>query len=95
MVQRATLKSRKSQSVGSAKKKVGHTPKHKHTNNQGRNAIRDKATSTYINTIEGQMASRLPSDQRDKLSVVKSSGPVTIQSKKGKKKPLTRGRKRK
>lgn len=93
MVQRSKLKSNKSQSKGAARKKVGITAKHKKHNSVGRNKIRDQATASYVNAIEGQMASRLPSDQRDKLSVVRSSGP--IDPKKNRKKPLTRGRSRK
>ena len=85
--------SKKAKSVGGKRKLVGQTKKHKHTSNQGRNAIRDKATSQYINFVERTMTSRLPSDQRDKLCIVKPSGPV--EEKKGKRKPLTRGRKRK
>lgn len=93
MVQSGKLQSRKVQSKGSARKHVGVTAKHKHHNNQGRNKIRDKATAAYVKTIEGQMASRLPSDQRDKLTVVHSTGPAPTK-KKGLKKPLTRGRSR-
>jgi hypothetical protein len=93
MVQRGTLKSNKIQSKGAARKKIGYTAKHKKHNSIGRNKIRDQATAQYVNAIEGQMASRLPSDQRDKLSVVRSSGP--IDPKKNRKKPLTRGRSRK
>jgi hypothetical protein len=93
MAQKGMKAAKKTKSSGAKRKVIGFTKKHKHTSNQGRNAIRDQATSQYINFVERTMASRLPSDQRDKLSIVKPEGPK--EDKKGKRKPLTRGRKRK
>eukprot|EP00758_Cryptobia_borreli_P012045 Tbor_TRINITY_DN5714_c3_g3::TRINITY_DN5714_c3_g3_i1::g.19587::m.19587 len=89
----------KGKSSGSVRKKVGTTKKHLAYSGRasGKNSLRDKANSTYISSVEASMASRLPSDQRSKLTVVKpGANPSAIQSnKKHQKKPLTRGRKRK
>ena len=92
MVQRSNLRARKHASAGSLRKKLGFAKKHKGHGGKLHN-VRDKATSNYISQIETQMASRLPSDQRDKLTTVKPGGPPV--EKKSKKKPLTRGRRRK
>jgi len=84
---------KKMASAGSQRKQIGITKKHKHTTMKGRQKIRDKANSHYVEFVEKSMASKLPSDQRDKLTVVRSQGaPV---KKKNMKKPLTRGRRRK
>ena len=89
-------------SAGAIRKSVGATAKHKNytSKHSGKNIFRDQATSSYITSVETSMASRLPSDQRSKLTMVKSQGGpsstvAASSSKKHMKKPLTRGRKRK
>lgn len=72
--------------VGEAKKKSTFTKKHFSAKAAGK--------ANYISSVETAMASRVPSDQRSKLSVVKPGG-MKIEKPKNKKKPLTRGRTRK
>lgn len=79
----------KTKSSGALRKLVGEAK---------RKTVRAKKSSivgNYIDSVEAAMASRVPSDQRSKLHIVKSSGPPTNTKTKNKKKPLTRGRTRK
>ena len=105
MAQSGNLKATKKdarRSAGAIRKAVGVTIKHKNYTNKhlNKNAFRDQAASSYINSVETSMASRLPSDQRSKLTMVKGQGGpsstvLATTNKKHMKKPLTRGRKRK
>lgn len=88
----------KKQSAGAARKKLGHTAKNMRTKV---NVLRDKLQSSFSNAIEQQLASRVPSDQRDRLTVLRDAqrnGHLTAGTTnplKHKKKQLTRGRRRK
>lgn len=82
----------KQKSSGALRKHVGEAKK-KFTYTKRRNSLESKARANYISGVEAAMASRVPSDQRSKLSIVKPTGPVV--KAKNKKKPLTRGRTRK
>lgn len=100
MVQAANLKKRSAKSAGAARKNLGLTQKHKsYGKNKMNNAVRSQAGASYINQVESSMAARLPSDQRDKLKMIKATGNGSVHQaitkKKHMKKPLTRGRKRK
>jgi hypothetical protein len=81
------------QSKGSARKVTGETKKNMRTMRS--DYLRDKAGKSFINLIENDMATRVPSDQRAKLTVLKAKGPSIKGKSSGKKKPLTRGRSRK
>ncbi len=63
------------------------------------NKIREEAGKLFVRSVEADLASRLPSDQRDKLTVLRNAAnlkPILSgMKKKHMKKPLTRGRKRK
>jgi hypothetical protein len=80
-------------SKGSDRKKFGKTSKNMRTVRN--DYLRDKTGKSFIGAIENEMASRVPSDQRARLSVLKSTGPAIKNRVAGKKKPLTRGRSRK
>ena len=84
----------KLRSQGSHRKHVGKTAKNMRSS-QKPNALRDAARGAFTHAVESAMAQRLPSDQRAKMTVVKNSGAVIQNKKKGKRKPLVRGRKRK
>ena len=91
---RKTGKTAKPQrSKGSERKTVGQTKKNMRA--ESKDYLRDKAGRSFINAIENDMASRVPSDQRAKLNLLKAKGPIIKNRSSGKKKPLTRGRKRK
>lgn len=92
MAQKTLRSKSKSKSAGALRKYVGEAKK-KFTYTKTKNTAENKARAHYISSVEAAMASRVPSDQRSKLHVVKSSGPM--EKKKNMKKPLTRGRKRK
>ena len=80
-------------SKGSTRKTVGQTKKNLRAEPQ--DYLRDKAGRSFINAIENDMACRVPSDQRSKLTVLKGSKATIKNRSSGKKKPLTRGRTRK
>uniref|UniRef100_A0A7S1Q6S7 Uncharacterized protein n=1 Tax=Neobodo designis TaxID=312471 RepID=A0A7S1Q6S7_NEODS len=86
-------KAKQQKSKGSARKTVGQTKKNMRS--ESKDYLRDKAGKSFINAIENDMASRVPSDQRAKLTLLKAKGPIIKNRSSGKKKPLTRGRKRK
>lgn len=86
-------KAKKASSGGSQRKKLGKTKKAHNTVRS--DYLRDKAGKSFMQAIENEMATRVPSDQRAKLTLLKSSGPVLTNKKTGMKKPLTRGRSRK
>lgn len=92
MAQKSLRSKSKAKSAGALRKYVGEAKKKK-TFTKTKNTAENKARAHYISSVENAMASRVPSDQRSKLSIVKSSGPA--EKKKHMKKPLTRGRKRK
>lgn len=92
MAQKSLRSKSKAKSAGALRKYVGEAKK-KATYTKRLNTVEAKARANYIHSVEAAMASRVPSDQRSKLTIVKSSGPVTKQ--KNAKKPLTRGRTRK
>ena len=64
-----------------------------------KNNIREEAGKIFVRSVEADLASKLPSDQRDKLTVLRNSANLkpllSGMKKKHMKKPLTRGRKRK
>lgn len=84
---------KKQSSKGSQRKKTGHTSKNLRAVKQ--DYLRDKTGKSFIGAIETEMATRVPSDQRAKLTLLKTSGGPIVKNRSGKKKPLTRGRKRK
>lgn len=92
MAQKSLRSKSKQKSAGALRKYVGESKK-KSTFTKSRNTPEAKARANYISSVEAAMASRVPSDQRSKLSIVRSGGPM--EKKKHMKKPLTRGRKRK
>ncbi|KAG5498212.1 hypothetical protein JIQ42_03016 [Leishmania sp. Namibia] len=92
MAQKSLRSRSKPKSAGALRKYVGEAKK-KSTFTKAKKTPETKARANYISAVEAAMASRVPSDQRSKLSIVKSSGPMV--KKKHIKKPLTRGRKRK
>ncbi|CAJ1009928.1 hypothetical protein Q4I28_005242 [Leishmania naiffi] len=92
MAQKSLRSKSKHKSAGALRKYVGEAKK-KSTYTKAKKTPEAKARANYISAVESAMASRVPSDQRSKLSIVKSSGPTL--TKKHIKKPLTRGRKRK
>lgn len=94
MAQKSLRSKSKGKSAGALRKYVGFAQKkHTTTTNKHRHSVEARARAHYINAVETAMASRVPSDQRSKLSVVRPTGPIEKQ--KHKKKPLTRGRRRK
>lgn len=93
MAQKALGSKSKPKSKGALRKDVGEAKK-KSTFTKRRSDPTGRANANYITRVETAMASRVPSDQRTKLSIVKSSGPLVTKTK-NKKKPLTRGRTRK
>ena len=87
-------KAKKAKSSGAVRKNLGKTAKNLRT--KAANYLRDAAGKSFIMAIEGDMAHRLPSDQRMKLTVLKDGPGKQIQNKKRNlKKPLARGRSRK
>ncbi|CBZ28422.1 conserved hypothetical protein [Leishmania mexicana MHOM/GT/2001/U1103] len=92
MAQKSLRSKPRHKSAGALRKYVGEA-KRKSTFTKAKKTPEAKARANYISAVETAMASRVPSDQRSKLSIVKSSGPAA--KKKHMKKPLTRGRKRK
>lgn len=92
MAQKSLHSKSKQKSAGALRKYVGEAKK-KFTYTKKRSSVEAKAKANYINSVEAAMASRVPSDQRSRLAVVKPGGP--IEKKKHQKKPLTRGRTRK
>ncbi len=90
---------KKAKSDGSQRKKVGKQQGRSKGTTMPKNKLRDEATKFYGRAVEADLASRLPSDQRDKLTVLRNAPkmkPVLAgMKKKHMKKPLTRGRKRK
>lgn len=93
MAQKALRSKPKQKSSGALRKYVGEAKK-KSTFTKRRSTATGTASANYISSVEAAMASRVPSDQRSKLTVVKSAGPPAEKAK-NKKKPLTRGRTRK
>ncbi len=89
---------KRKKSKGADKKKVGQAGKSKGTTMPA-NSIRDAAGRLFVRAVESDLAARLPSDQKDKLTVLKNAPSVKHliagMKKKHMKKPLTRGRKRK
>ncbi|KAG5500385.1 hypothetical protein JKF63_03477 [Porcisia hertigi] len=92
MAQKSLRSKAHKKSAGALRKYVGEAKK-KSTYTKAKKTPETKARANYISAVETVMASRVPSDQRSKLSIVKPSGPMG--KKKHMKKPLTRGRKRK
>lgn len=92
MAQKSLHSKSKQKSSGALRKHIGAAKK-KSTHTKRLNSAEAKARANYISGVEAAMASRVPSDQRSKLSIVKPAGPMV--KAKGKKKPLTRGRTRK
>lgn len=93
MAQKSIRSTTKSRSHGALRKMLGSSKK-KTVHSKKRNTPEAKARANYIIGVEAAMASRVPSDQRSKLLIVKpGSGPV--EKPKNKRKPLTRGRTRK
>ncbi len=84
---------KQARSAGSARKILGHTGKNMRAARS--DYLRDKAGKSFITAIENEMATRVPSDQRAKLTLLKAKGAPIKNRKQGKKKPLTRGRSRK
>lgn len=92
MAQKALRSKAKPKSSGAQRKHVGAAKK-KHTYTKSKATPVKRAQAKYTASVEAAMASRVPSDQRSKLSIIKPSGPISKQ--KHMKKPLTRGRTRK
>jgi hypothetical protein len=87
-------KAKKSASSGAVRKNLGKTRKNLRV--KAANFLRDAAGKSFITAIEGDMAHRLPSDQRMKLTVLRETpGKLVANKKRNLKKPLARGRKRK
>eukprot|EP00796_Vickermania_ingenoplastis_P008358 gene8357-gene6556 len=93
MAQKALHSKSKQKSSGALRKYVGEAKK-KTTTTKRKSGASGTAAANYINSVEAAMASRVPSDQRSKLNIIKPSGAPTEKAK-HKKKPLTRGRTRK
>lgn len=93
MTQKALRSKPKQKSVGALRKYVGEAKK-KSTFTKRRPDSTGTANANYITGVENAMASRVPSDQSFKLTIVKPSGSIGMKAK-NKKKPLTRGRTRK
>ena len=96
MPQGGSIKAKKTKvsSAGSKKKKIGRS-KHSLHGQSKKDELRTKAGAAFINLIEQDLAAKLPSDQRDKLTVLKQKGPrLDPKADKHKKKQLTRGRTR-
>ncbi|EPY38517.1 hypothetical protein AGDE_03925 [Angomonas deanei] len=92
MAQKSLRSKSKNKSVGALRKHVGDA-KRKSVHSKSKKDSKAQAQANYIKSVETAMASRVPSDQRSKLKVVKASGPA--EKKKNMRKPLTRGRVRK
>jgi hypothetical protein len=92
MAQKSLRSKSKQKSAGALRKHVGEAKK-KSTYTKTKDSAECKARAHYISSVEATMASRVPSDQRSKLFIVKPGGPM--EKRKRMKKPLTRGRKRK
>ncbi|RNF26867.1 uncharacterized protein Tco025E_00949 [Trypanosoma conorhini] len=96
MAQKGLKGKSRGKSDGALRKYVGDSKK-KTVHSKRRNTVEAKARANYVSAVESHMASRVPSDQRGRLTVVKPTAGQTKLSgkKKNMKKPLTRGRKRK
>src|SRR3989338_7063723 len=89
---------KKKRTKGANRKHVGKT-----TRSMGltmpSNKVREEAGKIFVRSVEADLAAKLPSDQRDKLTVLLNAAnlkPLLAgMKKKHMKKPLTRGRKRK
>jgi hypothetical protein len=93
--------------AGGLKKKKAKGATRKHVGKNGKstgstmpsNMVRDEASKLFVRSVEADLAAKLPSDQRDKLTVLRNAAnlkPLLAgMKKKHMKKPLTRGRKRK
>ncbi|EPY31874.1 hypothetical protein STCU_03150 [Strigomonas culicis] len=92
MAQKSLRSKSKSKSAGALRKYVGSAPR-KSTLSKAKKSTKAKAQANYINSVETAMASRVPSDQRSKLNIIRPAGP--LEKRKNRKKPLTRGRVRK
>lgn len=88
-------------SVGARRKHVGHTAKNMRSGIKNKDPLRNRASAGFASQVEADMSTRLPSDQRDKLTVLRTAlkkgteGVIAKKKLKHMKKPLTRGRKRK
>lgn len=86
-------------SIGSKRKHEGRAAKpstRRAPQPLAKNKIRDKAARGFMQAVEASMATKLPSDQRDKLTILRTAGAgLGLKTKIHKKKPLVRGRKRK
>ncbi|KAH9586100.1 hypothetical protein LSM04_000890 [Trypanosoma melophagium] len=95
MAQKALRGKSRAKSVGALRKYVGESKK-KTVHTKSRKTVEAKAQANYISSVEAQMASRVPSDQRGRMTIIKPTTPDALgKKKKNMKKPLTRGRKRK
>lgn len=95
----AAAKSKHEKSKGAKRKQVGKQAGKSKGTTLPANKLRDEASRFYTRSVEADLASRLPSDQRDKLTVLRNAPgmkPVLQgMKKKHMTKPLVRGRKRK
>ena len=86
-------------SKGAMRKDVGRQVGKTKGSSMPPNRLRDAAGKIFARAVEADLASRLPSDQRDKLTVLRNAPSmkplIAGMKKKHMKKPLTRGRKRK
>ncbi|KAG8348377.1 hypothetical protein TRVL_00794 [Trypanosoma vivax] len=94
MAQKSLKGKSRGKSVGALRKYVGESKK-KTVFTKSRKTLQTKARANYISVVESHMASRVPSDQRGRLTVVKPDAGKQPKKKKHMKKPLTKGRKRK
>ncbi len=89
----------RTKSQGAKRKRVGMQAGKSKGSTLAPNRIRAEAARQSVRSVEADLASRLPSDQRDKLTVLRDAPnlkPLLAGlKKKHMKKPLTRGRKRK
>jgi hypothetical protein len=94
---KAVASKKREKSLGAKRKKVGQSGKSKGSSNPRHN-LRDAALKTFGRAVEADLAAKLPSDQRDKLTVLRDAPlrkGLEVAKKKNGKKPLTRGRTRK
>ncbi|ESL08645.1 hypothetical protein TRSC58_03649 [Trypanosoma rangeli SC58] len=95
MAQKCLKRKSRVKSDGALRKYVGDSKK-KTVHSKRRNTVEAKARANYVSAVESHMASRVPSDQRGRLTVVKpTAGQMQQKKMKNMTKPLTRGRKRK
>ena len=90
-------KNKQGKSAGAIRRQLGKTAKNMRSQTMKPNAVRAEASRSFNRAVETAMANKLPSVQRQKLTIVRSTGIATRipNRKKGMKKPLVRGRKRK